>query len=72
MKILQITSQHRRDFTADMICEHCEHVERGVSGYDDSYFHTNVIPDMDCKKCKKSSPKNYQAQATKYPEGLQV
>jgi Zn finger protein HypA/HybF involved in hydrogenase expression len=55
MKILEKTYQHRRDFRADMVCEHCGHIEKNVSGYDDTYFHTEVIPNMVCKKCGKKS-----------------
>ena len=72
MRIKEITSQNRRDFWANMECEHCGHIENEVSGYDDAYFHQNVIPDMVCKKCGKKSPKDYTPQQTKYPEGHQV
>ena len=43
MKIQKITSQNRRDFTAIYECESCGHTEKG-SGFDDSYFHKEVIP----------------------------
>jgi primosomal protein N' len=46
---------HRRDFYADMECEHCGHVEIKVSCYDDSYFHQEAIPNMICKECGKKS-----------------
>lgn len=72
MKIKQITSQIRRDFRADMECEHCGHIEKNVSGYDDSYFHSKVIPDMKCKKCGKKANEDYRPLTTKYPEGMQV
>ena len=71
MKIKQINSQSRRDFYADYECEHCKHVQQG-SGYDDAYFHNEVIPTMVCKKCGKKAPKTYVPQGTKYPEGMQV
>jgi len=71
MKIKEITRQHRRDFTAIYKCEHCGHEEKS-SGYDDAYFHNNVIPNMKCKKCQKKAPKNYKPMATKYPEGQVV
>jgi len=66
MKIKEIISQSRRDFTAIYICEHCEHEEES-DGYDDAYFHQTVIPDMKCKKCGKTAPENYRPLATKYP-----
>lgn len=34
MKIEQILSQHRRDFIADYICEHCGHIHKYSPGYD--------------------------------------
>jgi len=66
MTIKQITSQHRRDFWATMECEHCGNIEENVSGYDDSYFHKNVIPEMQCKKCDKKASENYRPLTTKY------
>ena len=72
MRIHKKLSQHRRDFTADYICEHCGHIEKNASGYDDHYFHNHVIPNMPCQMCGKKAPDDYQAQPTKYPEGVQV
>lgn len=71
MKIKKITSQHRRDFKAIYICEHCGNEENG-SGYDDANFHNNVIPKMKCHKCGKMADDNYSPRNTKYPEGMQV
>lgn len=71
MKIKKILSQHRRDFTAIYECEHCGHEESG-SGYDDAFFHRNVIPSMSCKGCKKSASEDYRPLSTKYAEGMQV
>ena len=52
-------------------CEHCgDTTKRG--GYDDDYFHKNVIPAMECKSCGKSAPETYRPLATKYPEGMTV
>jgi transcription elongation factor Elf1 len=67
MKIKKITSQTRRDFTAIYECEHCGHESVG-GGYDDAYFHQNVIPDMTCWKCGKKADKDYRPLATKYAE----
>ena len=72
MKIQKINSQNRRDFYADMVCEHCGNIEKNVSGYDDNYFHRNVIPDMKCKQCGKKSLEDYRPLSTKYPDGMQV
>ncbi len=51
MKIKEIVSQSRRDFTAIYECEHCGDTYEG-SGYDDSYFHQEVIPKNKCKKLR--------------------
>lgn len=66
MKILKITNQHRRDFRADMVCEHCGHIVYNKSGYDDDNFHRDVIPQMVCPKCGKKAPKDYRPLSTKY------
>lgn len=72
MKIKEIISQHRRDFTAVYICEHCEHEVTG-EGYDDKKFHEEVIPKkMVCLECGKKSPESYRPLAAKYPEGYQI
>ena len=67
MKIKEILSQNRRDFTAIYICEHCGHEEK-LGGYDDKNFHANVIPNMKCHECKKIAPENYRPLAPKYPD----
>ncbi len=54
MKITEITSQNRRDFHADIICEGCGHKDKLTRGYDDRNYHDNVIPNIKCKKCNKS------------------
>ena len=71
MKIKNILSQSRRDFTAVYVCEHCGHEEKG-SGYDDTFFHNSVIPKMKCKKCGKTADENYRPLAPKYPDGQVV
>ena len=70
MKIQKITSQSRRDFYAIYECESCGHTEAG-SGYDDSFFHQDVIPKMKCRKCGESA-KNYKPLATKYPDSTVI
>lgn len=54
MQIKEILNMNRRDFTAIYKCEHCGDENEG-SGYDDSNFHNNVIPNMICKNCGKKS-----------------
>ena len=72
MHIKKILRQHRRDFEAVYECEHCGHTFED-SGYDDDYFHREVVPDMECPKCgKKADKENYRPMGTKYPEGYQI
>lgn len=71
MKIKQIISQYRRDFQAIYSCEHCGH-EKQSYGYDDAYFHNNVIPDMKCDKCGKKASYEYRPLAPKYDESTIV
>lgn len=73
MRIKNIVSQHRRDFTAVYVCPFCGY-EKEDSGYDDYYFHHEVIPNMKCDKCGKTEKDGdtYRPLATKYPEGYQI
>ena len=71
MKIKKILNQHRRDFRAIYICEHCNDESEG-SGYDDRNFHENVIPDMICKKCGKGQADDYRPLGTKYASDITV
>jgi len=71
MQIKRIISQHRRDFQAIYVCEHCENEEKS-GGYDDTNFHQNVIPSMKCTKCGESASKNYRPLTTKYPTGMVI
>jgi primosomal protein N' len=71
MKIDKIISQSRRDFRATYICEHCGYIKEGT-GYDDSFFHQNVIPKMKCEQCGRVSGEDYRPLTTKYPDGFQV
>ena len=54
MKIREILSQHRNDFTAELECEHCERIQMLKTGYDDFYYHNHVIPSMHCRACGKN------------------
>lgn len=53
MKIIEIKSQMRRDFIAEIECEGCN-VKEEISGYDDDYYHNEVLPERKCKSCGKS------------------
>ena len=67
MKINKIISQCRRDFLALYECEHCGYTTQ-ASGYDDEFFHAQVIPGMKCYKCGKKAPEDYRPLATKYKD----
>lgn len=71
MRIKKILAQHRRDFTAIYVCEHCGD-ERPGYGYDDLNFHRNVIPTVVCEECGKKAPEDYSPRLPKYPEGMQI
>ena len=66
MKIKEIKWQHRRDFRAIYVCEHCGY-EKQMDGYDDDNFHVNVIPNFTCDVCGKKGSADYMPLATKYP-----
>lgn len=68
MRIKQILSQSRRDFTAIMECEFCGETDKNASGYE-------VIPNMKCKGCGHSTISKggeIKPQQTKYPEGFVI
>ena len=74
MKIVRITSQHRRDFYADVVCEGCGATDT-ISGYDDRNYHDNVMPAMKCKVCGQSRNDLgiiEEPRATRYPEHMTV
>jgi rubrerythrin len=71
LKIKKIINQSGRDFNAIYACEHCGSTHKGY-GYDDSNFHKNVIPNMQCPECGKVSEDDYRPLSTKYPDGFQV
>jgi len=53
VRIKELISQHRNDFRAIMECEHCGEKQKLDTGYDDSYYHSHVIPAMACNGCGK-------------------
>ena len=68
MKIKEMLSQNRRDFTATLECEHCGHTRKLSSGYDDANYHNNVIPNMKCDKCDKKGSDESVPQEPKHAE----
>lgn len=74
MRLIEKRDQHRRDFTGLYRCEGCGHEQTG-RGYDDTYFHHSVIPNMKCKECGESTDTLGavpQPIATKYPDWMTV
>lgn len=75
MKVTRRFNQSRRDLCIDLECESCGATDTNNSAYDDSNYWINVVPDMKCKNCGKSSndlgirPENI---GTRYPEGMEV
>jgi ribosomal protein L37AE/L43A len=67
MHIKKIISQHRRDFTAIYKCEHCNEERKGT-GYDDTFFHENVVPNMGCNVCDKTASEAYKPLTPKYSQ----
>ena len=55
MKITKTYNWNRRDFTYDATCEHCGNIAKNKSGYDDSNYYNNVMPQVKCDKCGESS-----------------
>lgn len=55
MIITKQYSWNRRDFSFNARCEHCGHIDKNLSGYDDANYYNNVMPDMKCSSCKESS-----------------
>lgn len=71
MRIKEILSQNRRDFTAIYVCEYCGYEEKS-RGYDDTNFHQNAIPEMVCEHCGKKAPDDYRPLTTKYPDEMHI
>jgi primosomal protein N' len=70
MRLIKKTSQHRRDFTGILQCEHCDHRQELRQGYDDTYYHQNVIPRIPCGACGKDSPTDAPKTAPDVPAGV--
>lgn len=75
MKIKSRGEQHRRDFRWVGKCEFCGHEQEEHNGYDDRNYYDNVIPDIECEKCGKSTNSEggtIDKIQPKYPEGFQI
>ncbi len=60
MRIKEILSEHGRDFTATVECEHCGHTAKLTSGYHDAHYHEHVMPAMRCRNCGKDRAGNLE------------
>jgi hypothetical protein len=38
----------------------------------DAYFHSSIIPNMECSYCNKKSPSSYMQMNTKYPDSYTI
>lgn len=75
MKVLKRYNQHRRDLHIDLECENCGFKKTVKNAYDDSNYWENVVPNMVCESCTKTTKKlniDVTDIGTKYPEGMQV
>lgn len=69
MHIVKKLNQRCRDFRAIYACEHCGHTFEG-EGYDDIYFHEEVIPNMTCRDCGRMAGPFAPGSTPDVPEGV--
>ena len=55
MKLKEKVSQYRRDTRIILECQSCGYVMPEFTGYDDDNYYVNVIPNIKCTQCGKSS-----------------
>lgn len=72
MYITKIINQHRRDFDAEIKCEHCGATDTLKGGYDDSYYHNEVLPKLKCKKCGKAGGEISIKRNPKYDDSVTI
>lgn len=75
MKVTRRFNQYRRDLSIDLECENCPSKNSVTNAYDDTYYWTQVVPDMKCTNCSKSSNDlgiRPESIGTKYPAGMEV
>ena len=75
MEVVRRFDQLRRDLSIDLECERCNATDTVTTAYDDTFYWTQVVPDMKCKSCGKSSNDlgiRPESIGTKYPEGMEV
>ena len=75
MKVIKRYNQHRRDLWIDLKCESCGATDTKKNAYDDRRFWDEVVPNMKCPGCGKSTKDlglEPDIMPTKYPEGMEV
>lgn len=75
MKVVRRYNQMGRDLSIDLECENCGAKASYTSAYDDTNYWVNVVPNIKCKECDKTSNDlgiRPESIGTKYPVGLQV
>lgn len=69
MRLIERKNQYRRDFQGIYECEACGNTTES-RGYDDTYFHSVVIPAMTCPTCGEKAPADYIPTTPIIPEGV--
>lgn len=64
MKLVEITSQHRNDFSGILKCNHCDSYQKLTTGYDDAYYHNVVIPKIHCNSCGMDNAGKFKVKET--------
>lgn len=54
MRLTKVTERYGNDFWGEIECEFCQHKAKLDSGYEDAYYHAEVIPSMVCRSCGKT------------------
>lgn len=75
MKVIKRYNQHRRDLHVDFECEGCGGKKTTKNAYDDRNYWDNVVPDIKCDECHRSTNDLGIAKqniVTKYPDGQEV
>lgn len=75
MRVIKRYNQYRRDLNIELECENCGATDIKKDAYDDTNYWVNVVPNMRCKSCGKTSKElgiRPESIGTKYPEGMQL
>lgn len=55
MKVVRAYDFFNNDCTMDTQCEHCGHISKDMSAYNDSYYRNEVVPKRFCSVCGKNA-----------------